>query len=322
MNCGQSLSDENFCPNCGQLNNTAKPTFGQLIADTLANLFAWDSKFYLSIWPLMVRPGKLSLEIVNGKKSSYLPPIRLFVLMVIFTFLLFSIFNRANRGWDYVDHLREEEHSIASFHEDSVAQRALDSVDTEVSTTSWSIDTSGVGDYFNDIYEYVLAHPEQSAEDGLRALGLNATFWNRFLYTSSLKFTLLSDKDAEAFIASNALIILMLFIPVLALLLKALYFYKRDYYYVDHFVFAVHQQTALFVFIVIYKLISQVIDSDFVWFLIFLVLFPTHLFLALKNFYQQRKRITAINFVILNTAFFVVGGFFLFLVAAVSFILV
>lgn len=93
-------------------------------------------------------------------------------------------------------------------------------------------------------------------------------------------------------------------------------------YYVDHFVFAVHQQTALFVLISIYYLLEPLIGYSWAIFILFVLLFPVHLFLALRNFYKQRFIITLFNFGLINIAFFAVGGIFIFLVAIVSFILV
>ena len=318
LNCGQALDGENFCPNCGQLNNIAKPTFGQLISDALANLFAWDSKFYLSIWPLMTKPGKLSLDIVNGKKSSYLPPIRLFVLMVVISLVLNSISNRVSRSWDDISHLRTSEKTMS----ETIEKNDDDStqVDNSDINTSITFKEGESGTKLKTMYEFAKNNPDVKVADALVKMGIQDNFWNHFEYTNVLKFTLMKPSEYRSFLESNLLIILLLFIPVLALLLKILYFYKSDYFYVDHFVFSLHLQTALFVFISL-NTITEFFVDDIGLVLIFLG-FPVYLFLSLRNFYKQRWYFTLANFMVINITFMIVSSIFLFLVMLVSFVLI
>jgi len=318
LNCGQDLNGENYCPNCGQFNNIAKPTFGQLISDALANLFAWDSKFYLSIWPLITKPGKLSLDIVNGKKSSYLPPIRLFVLMVIITLILSSLTGRFSRSWDDISHLRTDEKSMAQTIDESDTNAT--NVEENDINASISFDDGELGSKLQSIFRFTKMHPDLTVAEGIAEMGLVDSFWNHFLYTNILKFTLMKSSEYSSFLKSNLLIILLLFIPILALLLKTLYFYKADYFYVDHFVFALHLQTALFVLISLSIIINFFLED--LGYLILLLCFPIYLFISLKNFYKQKWYFTLINFGIINFTFVVVSGIFIFLVLLVSFIII
>ncbi len=270
----------------------------------------------------MVKPGHLSLQIVNGKKNSYLPPIRLFVLMVVLTLLLSSFLNRLNRSWDDVDHLRKD--APDSIVEAAVDTAALDSLDNEIviENGEMKFDNSETGRKLNRIFQFTRNNKDTSIVDGLKALELEDTFFNHLIHASFLKINLMNGDEYKSFIMSNLLIILLLFIPILAFLLKALYFYKRQYFFVDHFVFAVNQQTALFVLISLYFILDGLFAADWLLFVIFLVIFPIHLFLALKNFYQQNTIITVVNFTLINTAFVLVGIIFIILVLIVSFILV
>jgi hypothetical protein len=325
LNCGQELHDENFCPNCGQLNNIAKPTFGQLIMDALANLFAFDSKFYLSIWPLMRYPGRLSLEVVQGRKSTYLPPIRLFLLIAVIMLATSSIIQRCERGLGDVEHLRKDDSPMVSLNEeeneavDEIANTVKDSIQAR-STPRISFSDNEAGNHLGRIYSFVESHSDLSVAEGLDSLGLKHVFWNEFFYTSFLKLRLMSSDEYLRFWRSNLLIILLLFIPILALLLKTLYFYKKEYYYVDHFVFSLHTQAAFILFIILYLLLELLIGN--VALLLPFALFPVYLLLALKNFYKQRWFYTLINFLVINWAFLTMSGIFLLLVGIVSFLLI
>jgi len=311
LNCNQELNGENFCPNCGQLNNCAKPTAKQLFYEALENLFAFDSKFYLSIWPLMRRPGQLSLDVVNGQRVKFLPPIRLFLLVTIIMLALNSLTDRFSRSWNDIEHLKPSDESVFVTNADSTNG----SNDLQL---TFSDDASG--NTLEKIYQYVVKHPDNNLEEGLKSLELPNTFWNRFFYSSFLKLTIMKAADFKNYIQSNFLIILLLFIPFVAILLKALYFYKKEYYYVDHFIFSLHTQTAFFVFVIAFIVVSWFF-SDWVFLVIFIG-FPVYLFLALKRFYKQKKRYTFINFLALNAAFAVVAIFFILFVSLVSFILI
>jgi hypothetical protein len=317
LNCGQELHGENYCPNCGQLNNTAKPTFGQLIMDALANLFAFDSKFYLSIWPLMRYPGRLSLELVNGKKATYLPPIRLFLLVVIITLGLNSLSNRAERGWGSLPE------TSADKNIDNFLDIALqDSLNTDTSDISvdLSFDESNSGSKLQRMFKFATTYPDLPAEEALIKLDYELTFWNEFWYSYSRKLTLMSFREFIQYIKSNLIFILLLFVPIMAAVLKLLYFYKKQYFFVDHFVFSIHAQTAFFVFIAISVLLNM-ISGTTSW-LLLLLFFPVYLIIALKNFYKQRWLYTLINYSIISTSFVFVASIFLFLVGLVSFLLI
>jgi hypothetical protein len=54
-------------------------------------LFDLDSKFLRTLRYLFARPGFLTLEILHGRKSIYIKPMRLYITLVVMHFLAFSI---------------------------------------------------------------------------------------------------------------------------------------------------------------------------------------------------------------------------------------
>lgn len=316
LNCGRELQDENFCPDCGQLNNTAKPTFGQLVMDALANLFAFDSKFYKSIWPLMRYPGRLSLEVVKGRKSTYLPPIRLFLLVGIITLGTNSLFQRIERGFADASRLQQARNDTTRIGVRTDAEGSTDLNSNKDLTITFGDD----GDTLAVMYNYAASHPDQLPDSALTELKLKHTFWNRFLYTNMLKLTLMTPSDLGNYLKNNLLIIVLLFAPIMALLLKGLYFYKRDYFYVDHFVFALHVITAFFVIFFFVLLLNTIFSTSI--FNRFILAYLVYFYLALKKFYNQKWYYTLGNYTILSGAFFGVSIIFLLLVALISFLLI
>lgn len=101
-NCKTSLSDNNnFCHNCGQENHSRQATIGILISDFIGDYFTFDSKFFRSAKLLLTKPGALTNEYRQGRRASYISPIRLylFVSFVYFLIIQFTIdFSSTSNG--------------------------------------------------------------------------------------------------------------------------------------------------------------------------------------------------------------------------------
>ena len=77
QNCGQALQGE-YCSNCGQRNKEFIRFFPTLITEAFEGLFAFNSRTYITLWYLLSRPAYLSNEYLKGRRTQYLPPLRLF----------------------------------------------------------------------------------------------------------------------------------------------------------------------------------------------------------------------------------------------------
>ena len=90
-NCQHANSvDYNFCEICGQKNQALRITFFDFIKDLLDVVFNLDNKFWKTLKVLFI-PGKLTKIFFQGKRKSFYPPLRLYLLAVIFFFTILSI---------------------------------------------------------------------------------------------------------------------------------------------------------------------------------------------------------------------------------------
>lgn len=88
-NCGtQLVNGENYCPNCGQENHSKQASTRLLIKDFIDTYLSFDSKLFVTMRPLMFQPGTLTKEYLDGKRSKFVPPIRLFIFL---SFLYFGV---------------------------------------------------------------------------------------------------------------------------------------------------------------------------------------------------------------------------------------
>jgi Protein of unknown function (DUF3667) len=89
-NCGALLADR-YCGRCGQ-DSHASLSFGHFMHEAVEGLFHVDSKFWRTLRILLIRPGLLTEEYLGGKRHSYSPPFRSYLVISIVYFVLASIF--------------------------------------------------------------------------------------------------------------------------------------------------------------------------------------------------------------------------------------
>jgi hypothetical protein len=90
--CSKEVSG-NYCSNCGEriLADKQELRFSHFLKEAYHELFDLDSKFVRTLRYLFTRPGFLTLEILHGRKSIYIKPIRLYIMLVLLHFLAFSM---------------------------------------------------------------------------------------------------------------------------------------------------------------------------------------------------------------------------------------
>ena len=86
-----------FCAQCGQHAVDYRHSFGRVFADVLDSFLNWDSKFIVSLWLLMSRPWKLTIDFLSGKRVRHMHPLRLYLLVSIaFFFGVHELAKQAN----------------------------------------------------------------------------------------------------------------------------------------------------------------------------------------------------------------------------------
>jgi hypothetical protein len=93
-NCGAEFSVEpelaSFCPACGQENHDLNIPLIHLLAEAVETVFHFDTKSIRTVQALVFRPGLLTSEFIVGRRARYVTPIRLYIFISFFFFLLLS----------------------------------------------------------------------------------------------------------------------------------------------------------------------------------------------------------------------------------------
>jgi len=90
-NCDKEFdSSYNYCPYCGQKNIDPNPKLKHFLSEFLSANFNLDSKIFITLKILMLKPAKLSKEFISGKRESYITPVRLYLFVSLIYFFTLS----------------------------------------------------------------------------------------------------------------------------------------------------------------------------------------------------------------------------------------
>jgi hypothetical protein len=87
LNCGAALAGT-FCGSCGQRDIPSYPSVRELATDAFQELSGWDGRLAITLRALLRRPGKLTLEFLEGRRARYLSPLRLYLIASLAYFIL------------------------------------------------------------------------------------------------------------------------------------------------------------------------------------------------------------------------------------------
>jgi hypothetical protein len=94
-NCGTEFSD-NYCPRCGQRAEVGRVGWSS-IKENIALLWGMDSRsFVYTLFQLLTRPGYLVRDYISGRRQVSFPPVKMLVIVSLFTFIVESAFHLDN----------------------------------------------------------------------------------------------------------------------------------------------------------------------------------------------------------------------------------
>jgi len=271
LNCGEAFDISfNYCSRCGQENNHNRVSFSTLIVDFFNNYFSFDSKFSLSLLPFFSQPGYLTKKFVEGKRASFVNPIRLYLIISLIFFFVFSMvssdivqdsvkkFDEATE--ELSDQLPDSSKvllnevlagNLANIESDSVYTLLQNKEDSTkiIGFTIQKPDSSNgfITEENFAIYMQLRQNYEVSVEQVLDSL--NTDSFSNFQYNLTKKLIRLDRAENQVVISQllKNLPLMMLFIlPVFALLLK-LFYLRRNQYYITHLIHALHLHSFAYV---------------------------------------------------------------------------
>ena len=325
LNCG-SIVPERFCSQCGQENTEPKESFGYLLGHFFEDVTHYDSQLLTTLRDLIIKPGFLTRQYNEGKRLSYLNPIRMYIFISAVFFLVMFSQKKEEKKTDEATGAKREVNSFRQHIADSLRGTILlttnsvlkDSIRKDLVTSlAKKLDTIPTAKVDTEVLN--------AAFDGHGAVVFNITeteykniadynakqkampekkrdgWFGHYMSKKIIKLAeengnngqFIVVKDVEHDIPK----IMFIFLPLFALIVR--FFYSgKQYVYTQHAIFSLHFHSLLFIALTILGLIIPLIPGikfSIIVLDIGLLLVYAYLVVALHNAYLQPLWLSAIK---------------------------
>jgi hypothetical protein len=212
----------NFCANCGQKVTDLHPSLKTMFHDFTSDLFAFDSRFYRTLSPLIFKPGFLTSEFIQGRRARYVPPFRIYLFISFLLFLSLTLFN--------VQILK-----IGDSETDVKTTPALEFGATEKPDST-----------------QIKESPQETESE-------KENMTSRFF--KNLEIAGKDPQRINNMVVDRIPQIMFFLVPFFALLIKLVYF-RSDRIYLHHLVFSLHFHAFIFLIMLMNLLLTNLIQSN------------------------------------------------------------
>ncbi len=330
LNCGQIVAGR-YCQHCGQENAEPDVSFFGLIRHFFYDIIHFDGKYFKTVKYLVSRPGFLSSAFIKGKRAAHLDPARMYLFTsAIFFFLFFSVFldaseKKMKQDIQYRNELVSDLILLDNKGDFDIQSRYI--IRNKKDTLIDIYDTAGTNRFRDSVSELVKLVPANVKRPNVRFLGSN--FTGTKAEYDSIQRALTNDqqdswfkkqiayqrfhvdkeyKGDEATYIAHLMdrflhgfpTIFFLSLPLIALILKLLYFRHKNITLSHHGIYLVHLYIFTFLWMIAYFSVDELWlrfswsflkwlkAALFVWLIVYY-------YKAFKEFYKQGALKTSVK---------------------------
>jgi hypothetical protein len=336
LNCGTELRGQ-YCGTCGQRARGRLISLWELLQDAFGDLFEMDSRLWRTLIPLLIRPGKLTLDYLEGRRARYMPPFRMYLVLSVIFFVVAFFDPKDDLSLLFEPQPPPSPEEVLAQQEELAAKRAA--AETEVNEALQELRDEGIidpgdVDEAKKVGEVVLGVTADNpdGEGGLNfsvnpATG-ECTFngtedmpdWLQRRLTKDRLETICEKVGADEgktlgnLVLDNIPIALIVLMPIMALVLKGLYPLSRRYF-VEHLLFFVHFHSFFFLILTLQVLFARFAElvhlPEAIKVLTIVAAafyIPVYLYKAMRRVYAQGHLMTFLKYVILSGTYTVGAG--------------
>jgi hypothetical protein len=343
LNCGARLSGQ-YCGQCGQRASSRLISLWELTRDAFGDLFELDSRLWRTLVPLLISPGKLTKDYLEGRRARYMPPFRMYLVLSVVFFVIAFFDPRDDLSLLFAPEPvpPPEEQAAAPEEQAAAIEEQIDAGNQQVSEAQKKIDELvAEGRLSEDQAKEALDALEDLGKDGSIGIsgdsedgGLNFNIdpetgecnfneaavdempeWLRKRLTPErlqhICERIAADKGKNfiSLLLDNVPVALIVLLPVMALVLKALYPLSRRYF-VEHLLFFVHFHAFFFLILTLQILFSRLVSLTFIPDPISVLVIvaasfyiPVYLYKAMRRVYGQGHLLTFTKYIALSVAY-------------------
>ncbi len=311
LNCGAQLRGQ-YCGTCGQRARSRLISLWELISEAFGDLFEIDSRLWQTLIPLIMRPGQLTRDYLRGRRARYMPPFRSYLVLSLIFFLVAFFDPREELGllFESQSETETETPTDAEAHQEAILKELAEK---GIIVGSGDAEADEESDEFN-------IHFDSDGESGVECefdesdLEDIPGWLARRLTPERMKHiceqTKLDDgRQIIENLVDNIPAALIVLLPLMALVLKALYPLSRRYY-VEHLLFFVHFHAFCFLILTLQILFARLAELlhvpetiSVVTIVVASLYIPVHLFISMRRVYGQGRVITFLKYTVLSFAY-------------------
>jgi hypothetical protein len=286
-NCGELLWGQ-YCAACGQRARIRMITFWELLKDAGDLLATLDSRIWRTLGLLLFRPGRLTLDYLQGKRARFVPPVRLFIASTLVFFFIATLNARFDFGEDPVIVPQAEQPAELTDWPPPPAQPKPRGPVSGVSVDgTCNLDYSGAPEWLERVLPYERA----------------VQICERIMVDRGRSF-------ARA-VLSNIPAMMFLFLPLMGVVMKLAYPLSGRYY-AEHLLFLVHYHSFFFILNILLILLRWGLELAAPGRLplgvltgLAVVYIPVYLFRAMRLVYAQGILATTFKYILLALSYLV-----------------
>lgn len=271
-----------------------------------------DSRLWRTFAPLLFRPGFLTQQFLQGRRASYLPPFRLYIVVSLLFFLVISLTAQVSTHT-----------GISSMAADKAGSEAFAEIQKELDGSTDPEERALLRSQLqrlNTLKEKMGPTAEAPSCSELIHMASVSNWLQRGLVTACEKTKADHGKELERNLIHNLGRAMFLFLPLLAVLMKLLYL-RQKRYYVEHLLLLMHNHAFAFLVMSVFIIATRFMSSDGLIssLTIGLSLYVTYyLYRSMRCVYGQSRTLTLFKFATLAFGYFVCGLLILILTAVYS----
>lgn len=340
-NCSELLWGQ-YCANCGQRARVRMITFWELLKDAGDLLASLDSRIWRTLGLMLFRPGRLTLDYLQGKRARFVPPVRLFIASTLVFFFIATLNTRFEWGPDSAVvfdsgtdmELEDEASPTRGGAPRELLLRLLDEAEREAAGPDADPEAAAALERARRAIEGLDEDGVESGEAGERTRSAAVTTSSGIKFDNDCNVNYVGVPDwlarlvpqeraveicqsitadhgrsfARALL-SNVPAMMFLFLPLMGLVMKISYPLSGRYY-AEHLLFLVHFHSFFFVLniaLILVRWSAELVlpgrlPLEFITAAAFLYI-PVYLFRAMRLVYGQGFWATAFKYFVLGIAY-------------------
>jgi len=265
-NCGTPMLGP-WCYACGQSGEEFHRSIVKLLVEVFEGLFHFDGRVWRTLPDLFRRPAHLTRSYLDGHRAPQIPPLRLFLVVLLAVFFAASI---GSPGVT-VDTTTTDDHGKVLSEKIKHINNLSDLSPEEQADVRGALSKANISVGVGDSKAKVSAESLKARED--------VKSWWKMRLMKTLedpeRFKLVLEQWSERFA--------FLTLPLATVLLSLIFVFQRQFYIFDHTIFSLHSLSATGLLLAVTLLFSKVTQGHSQ---LLLLAAPVHLFFHMRGVYR------------------------------------